>query len=213
MPSEKLKKRFRAAAARGDGEHEKDVGEMFRDAEYQAEECKASASEDINRAFNREGIKRSELQKRFGGVSRQYISGILNESRNFSIETLAKLSAALHCHLVVRILSPDEAMPLVPVSALPDVRSLIHGLPTQQEQALRRFYGMALISNDSIQPDIKFETGVSPTEAFFVTGFNTHYQQMLQEQGRIRLGYEARKRIARSSVGSSSTSTSAKDAY
>jgi len=83
---------------------------------------KAQIATDIRRAISKTpGLTQSKLAEVMG-CSKQYIHEALNESVNFTIDTLAKFSAALGRTLVARLLAEDEAMPVIPANRLEAVR-------------------------------------------------------------------------------------------
>jgi len=82
---------------------------LDRDPEFLADYAKGLVVEDVLRALEDSGLSKNALAEKIG-KSRQYLSKILDEDRrvNFTIETLAKLSAALGLQLHVRMLPPNE---------------------------------------------------------------------------------------------------------
>ncbi|OPZ04619.1 MAG: hypothetical protein BWZ08_02657 [candidate division BRC1 bacterium ADurb.BinA292] len=58
-------------------------------------------------------------------VSRQHVRELLREEYNYTMSKLAKLAAALDRRLVIRLVSPAEAAPGIPVELLPEVRALL----------------------------------------------------------------------------------------
>jgi transcriptional regulator with XRE-family HTH domain len=63
--------------------------------------------EQVEQALTEEGINRAELARRME-VSRARVSAILNESVNFKMETIAKLSVALNRDIVLRLIRKSE---------------------------------------------------------------------------------------------------------
>jgi len=84
------------------------------DPEFLADVSKGLIVEDILRAMEEAGLNRNTLAAKLG-KSRQYIGKILDEENpaNFTIDTLAELSAALGVKLHVRMLPENEHMILV----------------------------------------------------------------------------------------------------
>ncbi len=82
---------------------------LDRDPEFLADYDKGLVVEDVLRALEDSGLSQNALAEKIG-KSRQYLSKILDEDHrvNFTIETLAKLSAALDLQLHVRMLPPNE---------------------------------------------------------------------------------------------------------
>ncbi|MFW6302994.1 MAG: helix-turn-helix transcriptional regulator [Candidatus Sumerlaeota bacterium] len=76
--------------------------DLFFDPEIVVGVTKAMIVEDILVAMEEDGVTRSELAERMG-KSRQYVSRILNETANFTLETLARISCALERDLFVRL--------------------------------------------------------------------------------------------------------------
>ena len=81
------------------------------DPVFLADYSKALIVEDILRAMENAGLNRSSLAAKLG-KSRQYVGKILDEATpaNFTIDTLAELSAGLGVKLHVRMLPESEHM-------------------------------------------------------------------------------------------------------
>lgn len=81
------------------------------DPEFLADVSKGLIVEDILRAMEAAGLNRNTLAAKLG-KSRQYVGKILDEEQpaNFTIDTLAELSAALGVKLHVRMLPENEHM-------------------------------------------------------------------------------------------------------
>ena len=84
---------------------------LREDPEFLADYSKGLIVEDILRAMESAGLNRNTLAARIG-KSRQYVGKILDEDHraNFTIETLAELSAALGVQFHVRMLPANERM-------------------------------------------------------------------------------------------------------
>lgn len=63
---------------------------------------KAQLVEDIYAAMEEQGLNRAQLAKRLG-ESRQYVTRVLNEKANFTLETVAKLACVLNRRVAVRM--------------------------------------------------------------------------------------------------------------
>jgi transcriptional regulator with XRE-family HTH domain len=89
----------------------KAVDALRADAGFLADYSKGLIVEDILRAMESAGLNRNTLATKLG-KSRQYIGKILDEDHraNFTIDTLAELSAILGLQLQVRLLPPNEDM-------------------------------------------------------------------------------------------------------
>ena len=90
---------------------EKAADALRTDPEFLADYSKGLIVEDILRAMETAGLNRNTLAATLG-KTRQYIGKILNEENpaNFTIDTLAELSAALGVKLHVRMLPENEHM-------------------------------------------------------------------------------------------------------
>jgi transcriptional regulator with XRE-family HTH domain len=108
---------------------------LRRDPAFVASHAKGLVVEDILHAMEATGIKQNALAAKIG-KSRQYIGKILAEDRgvNFTIDTLAGLSAALGVQLCVRMLPPSEkiffvrrvvATEVTPTPTFPDATSTV----------------------------------------------------------------------------------------
>lgn len=84
---------------------------LHADPAFLAEISKGLVVEDILRAMQVTGLNRNTLAAKLG-KSRQYIGKILDEEQpaNFTIDTLAELSAALGVKLHVRMLPENERL-------------------------------------------------------------------------------------------------------
>ena len=80
---------------------------LERDPEFLLEYMKAALVEDIYRAMESEGMNKSQLAKRMG-KSRQYVGRVLNETANFTLETVARIAAALEKDVVLRLKTYSE---------------------------------------------------------------------------------------------------------
>ncbi len=81
--------------------------ELEKDPEFIESYTRGRIVEDILWVLEKENISQVELAKRMG-KSRKYISRVLNEKVNFSIETLAQFSSVLNCELSVSIRNKPE---------------------------------------------------------------------------------------------------------
>ena len=90
---------------------EKAADALRADPAFLADYSKGLVVEDILRAMEEAGLNRNTLAAKLG-KSRQYVGKILDEERraNFTIDTLAELSAALCVKLHVRMLPENEHM-------------------------------------------------------------------------------------------------------
>lgn len=88
---------------------EKAAQALGSDPAFLADQAKGLVVEDILRAMVDAGLNRNTLAARIG-KSRQYVGKILDEERraNFTIDTLAELSAVLGVKLHVRMLPEHE---------------------------------------------------------------------------------------------------------
>lgn len=110
------------------------ISSAARDTLFDALRVGALAREkirlDVYRAIDEEGLDQGALIESLG-ASKQYISKLLKAiSRgdfNFTIGKLADLSCALNRHLTIRILSDDEAAPIVPYGRLEAVQRAAYG--------------------------------------------------------------------------------------
>lgn len=94
---------------------------LATDPEFQLECLKARFVEDVLAAMEEQGLGASDLARRLGR-SRQYVSAILNEKSNFTLESLARIAAALGLQPAVRMVRPGERVAVLPPS--PSLRVL-----------------------------------------------------------------------------------------
>lgn len=83
--------------------------DLDRDPEFVADHAKAVFVGDICEAMHQMKINRAELSEMLG-LSRQYLGRILNETANFTIETMAKISCALGRQLSIRMVVPKSQL-------------------------------------------------------------------------------------------------------
>ena len=79
---------------------------------------RAEVAEQVQKALAAEGLKGADLARKMG-VSRAYISKILNESVNFQMETIAKLSVALNRDIALRLIRKSERVVVESAARLP----------------------------------------------------------------------------------------------
>lgn len=76
--------------------------------EYRLEKILIQLGEDICRLMRDQQISRAEVAERLG-VSRAYVTKVLNGNPNLTIKTLLKLSDALGRELAIRFASKPDA--------------------------------------------------------------------------------------------------------
>lgn len=76
--------------------------DLDNDPVFVADYLKGVLVEDILKQMEEAGVSRNELAQRLG-KSRQYVSRILNEKANFTIETMAQITCSLNCNLSIKI--------------------------------------------------------------------------------------------------------------
>lgn len=82
---------------------------LEKDPEFLQEYMKATIVGDIFQAMDEEGLSKSQLAERLG-KSRQYVGRVLNESANFTIDSISKIAAALERDVVLRLKSYTEVV-------------------------------------------------------------------------------------------------------
>ena len=82
---------------------------LEKDPEFLQDYVKASIVEDIFQVMEEEGISKSQLAERLG-KSRQYVGRVLNESANFTIDTISNIAAALERDVVLRLKTYTEVV-------------------------------------------------------------------------------------------------------
>lgn len=88
---------------------------LEEDPEFLAEYIKGSLVADIEEAMEQDEVNRTELAARLGS-SKQYVSKVLNEEalNNFTLDSIAKMAAALQRDVVLRLKRYDEIVEIVP---------------------------------------------------------------------------------------------------
>ncbi len=81
--------------------------DLENDPEFVADFMKGQITEDILQAMEEEGINKNQLADRLG-KSRQYVSRILNETTNFTFETVAEIAVALNRKIEARIIDKKK---------------------------------------------------------------------------------------------------------
>ena len=84
-----------------------DIPDWDKDPEFVADYLKGRITEDILTAMEEKGINKSQLAEKLG-KSRQYVNRILNETANFTLDTLAKFACALDCEIEVKIMNKKK---------------------------------------------------------------------------------------------------------
>lgn len=101
-----LKKTIR----RMDADYEKNSQELpslENDWEFALLGMQYDVIDQVQRALEAGGLSQSDLARAMG-VSRAYVSKILNEQVNFKMETIAKLAVALKKQIALRLISKNE---------------------------------------------------------------------------------------------------------
>lgn len=80
--------------------------EMEASPKYQAEKLSIGFLSDVNQYMGENGISKAELARR-AGFSPAYVTKLFNGSANISVETMAKLSLALNCHIHLHLACKD----------------------------------------------------------------------------------------------------------
>ncbi len=81
--------------------------DLENDPEFVADFMKGQITEDILQAMEEEGINKNQLAERLG-KTRQYVSRILNETTNFTFETVAEIAVALNRKIEARIIDKKK---------------------------------------------------------------------------------------------------------
>lgn len=84
-----------------------DLERLESDPGFIAEYLKAQFVEDVLKAMDEQGLNRNQLANRLG-KSRQYVGRVLNETSNFTLDTLAEFACVLGMHVTVRLHSGKE---------------------------------------------------------------------------------------------------------
>lgn len=87
--------------------------DLEADPEFVADCAKGDYVGDIYRAMERTGINKNALAQKLG-KSRQYVGRVINETANFTIESMAEMACALGMRLVVRMAFRDERVMIEP---------------------------------------------------------------------------------------------------
>jgi len=82
---------------------------LEKDPEFLQEYMKATIVGDIFRAMEEEGISKSQLAERLG-KSRQYVGRVLNETANFTIDSISKIAVALERDVILRLKTYSEVV-------------------------------------------------------------------------------------------------------
>ena len=82
---------------------------LDKNAEFIKEELKVRIIEDILLAMEEENISRAEIAKRTG-KSKQYISRVLNEHVNFTLDSLVDFALALGRSISVKFVKNEQVI-------------------------------------------------------------------------------------------------------
>ncbi|MCD6589493.1 MAG: helix-turn-helix transcriptional regulator, partial [Candidatus Fermentibacteraceae bacterium] len=74
---------------------------------FLVEYMKLTLTDDIFTVMEEESISKTELANRLG-KSRQYVSRILNETANFTLDSIARIAAALEKDVVLRLMNYED---------------------------------------------------------------------------------------------------------
>ena len=80
---------------------------------FLVEYMKATVTSDIFTVMEEESISKTELARRLG-KSRQYVSRILNETANFTLDSVARIAAALKKDVVLRLVDYEDEVVIRP---------------------------------------------------------------------------------------------------
>jgi transcriptional regulator with XRE-family HTH domain len=85
------------------------------DPEFIADYMKGSLIADVFMAMEENALNKSQLADRLG-KSRQYVGRVLNETANFTIDSIATIAAALEMDVVLRLKKPTDVAIIKPYS-------------------------------------------------------------------------------------------------
>ena len=80
---------------------------------FLVEYMKATITSDILAVMEKESISVIELADRLG-KSRQYVSRVLNETANFTLDSVARIAAALKKDVVLRLVDYEDEVVIRP---------------------------------------------------------------------------------------------------
>ena len=80
---------------------------------FLVEYMKLTLTDDIFTVMEEESISKTELANRLG-KSRQYVSRILNETANFTLDSIARIAAALEKDVVLRLMNYEDEVVIRP---------------------------------------------------------------------------------------------------
>lgn len=108
--SGKNKSELKETIRRMDVEYEKNsraLPSLENDWEFALLGMQYDVIDQVQRAMEAEGLSQADLAREMG-VSRAYISKILNEKINLQMETIAKLAVALKRNIALRLIGKRE---------------------------------------------------------------------------------------------------------
>ncbi len=110
--------------------------DLENDPEFVADYTKGKIVEDILSFMVEHKLTQSDLAQKMN-KSRQYISRILNQKANFTIETISELSCALKCDLSIKLTqrSSDEEYQAVTSNTMENVYAFPIDRPKLQNDA------------------------------------------------------------------------------
>jgi len=109
------------------------------DPQFVADYLKAQFVESVLQVMEVHGLNKNTLATKLG-KSRQYVGQILNETANFTLETMAEISCALEMRLDVRMYGPNERVAILPALARPHVVLPFSDSPEFVKEAKRSTY-------------------------------------------------------------------------
>ena len=97
--------------------------DLESDPEFVAGYLKMQFVEDIHKAMEMQGLKPATLAKKMK-KSRQYVGRVLNETANFTLETLAEIACTLGMRVAARMYSAEQRLIMAPRVSKPNLHLL-----------------------------------------------------------------------------------------
>ena len=94
----------------------------MKNPEYLQEWLVINLSEDILAIMEEENLSRSDLAARLG-VSRQYVTKLINRTPNLTLRSLAEIAAALGRQVTVRLEMPPPPLAATPMAEAKSARA------------------------------------------------------------------------------------------
>lgn len=108
---------------------------LDEDPQFEADYLKSQFVEDVLKQMEEQDLNKNTLAEKLG-KSRQYVGRVLNETANFTIETMTEIAFALDMRLAIKFHRLDERVDVVPAVVQPGVFVHFQRLRVQHQRKM-----------------------------------------------------------------------------